>query len=160
MWNNISTYCHLQFCYFYFSWGGTQMFFDKMKRNYLLRLFSIVLAVHTIQDGLIVNAATASHKGMTQCVLILAIFPIVIWIVQIIYKHTRQAIRLCTDHRKNIQQNLYWIIRMCTFLHELLNKSPHFTTFYSMEIVWELGGWKRTGLRARKFVSKKKKTKI
>ncbi|XP_055305385.1 probable WRKY transcription factor protein 1 [Sitodiplosis mosellana] len=34
-----------------------------MNRNCFLRLFSIVLAVHTIQDGLIVNAASASHKA-------------------------------------------------------------------------------------------------
>lgn len=35
-----------------------------MKGNYFLRLFSIVLAVHTIQDGLIVCAANAHYKGM------------------------------------------------------------------------------------------------
>lgn len=48
-------------------WGELQtMIFEKMKRNCFLQLFSIVLAVHTIQDGLMVNAASASHKGMSN----------------------------------------------------------------------------------------------
>lgn len=43
------------------------MIFKKMKRNCFLRLFSIVLAIHTIQDGLWLNvAASASHKGMRE----------------------------------------------------------------------------------------------
>lgn len=52
------------------------MIFKKMNRNGFLQLFSIVLAMHTMKDGLIVNASSASHKGMRTYMNNKQIYPV------------------------------------------------------------------------------------
>lgn len=56
---------HLRFWFEVYDSGKKKMILEKMKRNCFLRLFSIVLALNTIHDGLMVNAGSASHKGMS-----------------------------------------------------------------------------------------------
>lgn len=124
--NNIPLHC--VFCenthiLFGIRWMQT-MIFDKMKRNYFVRLFSIVLAVlavYTIQDGLIVSAANAPHKGMNwnnkqdiQCTLNVLHAAWAYWKID-----------------KQIQNKIPKIeYNGCDTSHERLYKSTHFNILF------------------------------
>lgn len=126
------------------------MIFNKMKRDCFLRLFSIVLAVHTIQDGLIVNAASASHKGMTQCTLSRYFSQCNLNCSNNIHTYTTNRHRQAQNNREKKGRRklyiVYWVERMY-ILHEQLYKSPHFNTLFHWGFCGNIRQVKRTSAR-------------
>lgn len=104
------------------------MSFNKMKKNNFQRLLSIVLVVHTIlQHGLIVNAASISHKGMKKNTLTDLQF------AKGSFNMARDSID--SNNKTNKNNSIMLRIKGCiSRTSKRLYKANHFNTCYSIEI--------------------------